>query len=155
MSNQNSDNEKKENPFLKGWNDFTSGLKKGFEDFQKTLEEQSKKNLENWEESKQKVGKFFNNVKDDWEGQLNAWQQDMERIQLENKEQWEAKKRKIEQDFERWQDQTRKDWKDGVKSWNRSVIKGAYMFLIVMIPIIIVLVLVIWVITQFLNLVPG
>ena len=45
--------------------------------------------------------------------------------------------------MEKWQDQTRKDWKDGVKQWNRGMIKGAYTFLIVMVPVIIVLVLVI------------
>ena len=62
---------------------------------------------------------------------------------------------KIQMEMEKWQDQTREDWRDGVKSWNRGMIKGAYTFLIVMVPVIIVLVLVIWVITQFLNLVPG
>jgi nitrate/nitrite-specific signal transduction histidine kinase len=155
MSNEkNSEKKGEENPFLKGWNDFVSGIKGGFENFQKTLEDQSKKAVEDWEKSGDNVNKFFNNMSENWNKQFAKWRGDIEKAQIENQEEWEATTAKIKTDIEKWQDETRKDWKDGVKTWNRSVVKGAYMFLIVMVPVIIVLVLVIWVITQFLNLVP-
>ncbi|TFG05283.1 MAG: hypothetical protein EU539_09545 [Promethearchaeota archaeon] len=157
MSNEKNLEKKQEpeNPFLKGWNDFVSGLSKGFDNFRDTLEEQSKKAVEDWEESGNKVNKFFQDVGENWNKQVERWKGDVEKAQIENQAQWEASTAKIKADMEKWQDQTRKDWKDGVKTWNRSVVKGAYMFMIVMIPIIIVLVLVIWVITQFLGLIPG
>ena len=60
MSNQNKSEKKKENPFLKGWNDFVSGIKDGFENFQKTLESQTQNNVEDMDRSKNKVDNFFN-----------------------------------------------------------------------------------------------
>lgn len=156
MSNENDPEREKENPFLKGWNDFVSGIKGGFENFQKSLQDQSKKSVENWgEKGQDNVNNFFNKIGENWNNQIKKWTGDMQKMQIESQEQWEAQTGKVQQEIEKWQDQTRKDLKDGVKSWNRSVVKGAYMFLIVMVPVIIVLVLVIWVITQFLNLVPG
>jgi nitrate/nitrite-specific signal transduction histidine kinase len=156
MSNENDPEREKENPFLKGLNDFVSGIKGGFENFQKSLQDQSKKSVENWgEKGQDNVNNFFNKIGENWNNQIKKWTGDMQKMQIESQEQWEAQTGKVQQEIEKWQDQTRKDLKDGVKSWNRSVVKGAYMFLIVMVPVIIVLVLVIWVITQFLNLVPG
>ncbi|MFX0070251.1 MAG: hypothetical protein ACFFAO_04090 [Candidatus Hermodarchaeota archaeon] len=155
MSNQKNSEKKEENPFLKGWNDFVSGIKNGFDNFKTTLEDQSKKAVEDWEESGKKVNKFFQNMGENWNTQIQKWKGDIEKAQIENQEQWEATTAKIKEDVEKWQDQARKDWKDGVKTWNRSIVKGAYMFLIVMVPVIIVLVIVIWLITQFLNLVPA
>ena len=152
MSNENDPEREKESPFLKGWNDFVSGIKGGFDNFQKSLQDQSKKSAENWgEKGQDNINNFFNKIGENWNNQIKKWTGDMQKMQIENQEQWEE----VQQEIEKWQDQTRKDLKDGVKTWNRSVVKGAYMFLIVMVPVIIVLVLVIWVITQFLNLVPG
>jgi hypothetical protein len=155
MSNENNSEKKKENPFLKGWNGFISGIKDGFDNFQKTLEGQTKKSVEDWEKSQNNVEIFFKGMGDNWNNQIKKWNDDIQKAQIENQEQWESQTAGIKSEISKWQDQTRKDWKDGVKSWNRGMIKGAYTFLIVMVPVIIVLVLVIWVITQFLNLVPG
>jgi len=155
MNNQNNSEKKKEKPFLKGWNDFVSGIKDGFDNFQKTLEDQTKNSLENWEKNQKKVDSFFNKIGENFNSQIKKWNNDMLKMQIENQEQWEEQTAKIKQDMEKWQDQTRKDWKEGVSQWNRGMIKGAYTFLIVMVPVIIVLVLVIWVITKFLNLVPA
>ena len=152
MSNEKK---KQENPFLKGWNDFVSGIKDGFENFQKTLESQTQKNVEDLEGSKNNVDNFFNKMGENFNNKVKKWTDNIQKIQIENQEQWDAQTQTMQMEMEKWQDQTRKDWKDGLKSWNRGLIKGAYTFLIVMVPVIIVLVLVIWVITQFLNLVPG
>ena len=155
MSNEKNSEKKQENPFLKGWNGFVSGIKDGFENFQKTLESQTQNNVEDMDRSKNKVDNFFNKMGDNFNNQIKKWTDNIQKIQIENQEQWDAQTQQIQTEMENWQDQTRKDWKDGLKSWNRGLIKGAYTFLIVMVPVIIVLVLVIWVITQFLNLVPG
>jgi len=155
MSNENNLEKKKENPFLKGWNDFVSGIKGGFDSFQKTLEGQTQKSVENLDQRKGKVDNFFNKIGENWNNQIKKWTDDIQKVQIENQEQWDSHTGRIQNEIQKWQDQTREDLKDGVKSWNRSVVKGAYMFLIVMVPVIIVLVLVIWVITQFLNLIPA
>lgn len=122
-------NEEKENIFGK----FFLGLKNGFDQFQKGLEEQSKKNVENWEEAKGKVGNFFKNVKDNWDKQVKEWQEGVEKFNQQNKEQWDAGLQKIEGDYNKWQDNVREDWKDGIKAWNRGIYKGIFMFLIILI----------------------
>ena len=100
MSDENSSNDleqdkKKENPFLKGWGSFVSGIKDGFKDFQNSLEDQTKKNQELWENSKEKSGKFFKKVGQEFNKKIESWKTDMERKQLETKEQWENRKKKI------------------------------------------------------------
>ena len=62
--------QKKENIFQKGWNDFVGGIKDGFGKFQESLEEAGKKNQENMEKFKEKSGKFFKKMKTDWDNQL-------------------------------------------------------------------------------------
>ena len=42
-------------------------------------------------------------------------------------------------DYDNWQNKVREDWNEGIKNWNKGVIKGAWVFLFAMIPIIIVL----------------
>ncbi len=155
MSNENNSEKEKENIFVKGWNDIASSLKDGFDNFQKTLQGQSKKSVEDLDKSKDKVNNFFSKMGENWNKQVAKWSKDVEDIQDQNREQWETRKQKIRDDVEKWQNQTRKDLKDGVKSWNRGMIKGAFTLLIITIPIIIVLVLVIYVINQFLKIMPG
>ncbi len=134
MSNENSEKEKKkENIFAKGWNDFASGLQNGFSKFQQGLEEQSKKNVENWDEAKGKVGNFFTKMKGNWDKQVKEWQDGMEKFNQQNKEQWDAGLQKVQDDYNKWQDNVREDWKDGVKAWNRGMWKGIFMFLIILI----------------------
>ena len=65
MSNENSfdnsDNKKlTEKPFQKGWQNFIDGMKDGFDKFKNSLEEQTKKNAELWEENtERKMKKRF------------------------------------------------------------------------------------------------
>ena len=57
----------------------------------------------------------------------------------------------MKEDFQNWQNNVREDWKEGVKTWNRQIIKGTLMFLLAMIPIIVVLLLVIAILNPILN----
>ena len=137
MSNENNNSKKeKENQLAKGWNDFASTLKNGFQNFQKGLEEQSKKNVENWEKSKDKVKNFFKKTDDKWNAQVEEWKSDMSEIQQNNKEQWDARKERIRNDFENWQEKTRQDWKDGVKAWNRGIYRAIGIFLLILIIVL-------------------
>ena len=115
------------------------GIKDGFNKFQTSLEDSGKKNKENWEETKEKSDKFLKKMKADWEGKTKKWQEDIEQKQMETKEQWNARKEKMNTDFKSWQNNVRDDWNEGLKQWNRSIIRGAWVFLLAMIPIIIVL----------------
>ena len=62
--------ETSEKPFRKGWNNLMDAFKGGFDKFQQSLEEQSKKNKEVWEENKDKVNIIFKDIKQDWENKV-------------------------------------------------------------------------------------
>jgi hypothetical protein len=148
MSNENSfDNSDKkkstEKPFQKGWQNFIDGMKDGFEKFTTSLEEQTKKNAEVWEENKEKVNKFFSGVKEDWDEKLKKWTDDMEARSLETKEQWEAHRKKISNDFKNWQDKTQEKWNDGLKAFRKGFFRAYLWLFLLIIPIIVILVVVI------------
>ncbi len=146
MSNENNSEKEKEN--------FFSMLKDGFSKFQKNLEEQSRKNVENWEQAKGKVGNFFKKMANNWNKQVQEWGDDIEKIQEQNKADWEAKKQQIRADMEQWQENARQDWKDGVKAWNRGVYKGIFMFLIILIILLGGLFVIVYLFTTVLSYVP-
>ncbi len=146
MSNENNSEKEKEN--------FFSMLKDGFSKFQKNLEEQSRKNVENWEQAKGKVGNFFKKMANNWNKQVQEWGDDIEKIQEQNKADWEAKKQQIRADMEKWQENARQDWKDGVKAWNRGVYKGIFMFLIILIILLGGLFVIVYLFTTVLSYVP-
>lgn len=154
MKNNSNDSQKSEDdipkkgPFEQNWNEFIGSMKKGFQDFQKTLEEESKKNREEFEKSKEKVDEFFQEVRENWDKKLKHWKSEIERKNLETKEQWEKRRQKMQDDFDQWKKNTRKDFKDGVKGWNRFWIKSSYACLLFMIPILIILIVLGWILTQ-------
>ncbi|UCD02479.1 MAG: hypothetical protein JSV23_05570 [Promethearchaeota archaeon] len=147
MSNEENLKETKkeqiqEKPFQKGWKNFVNGIKDGFENFQKSLEEQSKKNKEVWDENKDKINAFFKDVKQNWDNKVKEWNTEMEKKRLETKEQWEAHKDKISQDFKNWQEKTRQDWKEGVKAFRRGFFRAYLWILALIIPIIVIIIVI-------------
>lgn len=148
MSHENSsDNSEKEKitekPFQKGWQNFINGMKDGFENFKASLEEQTKKNAELWDENTEKVNKFFTGVKQDWDKKVKKWTEDMEQRSLETKEQWDAHKQKISQDFKNWQEKTQEKWEDGLKAVRKGFFRVYLWALLLIIPIIVIIVIVI------------
>jgi hypothetical protein len=147
MNNQNnledSEIEKTtEKPSLK-WQKFIEGIKEGFDTFKTSLENQSKKNKELWEENKEKVNNFFKGVKQDWDNKINEWSTEIEQRKLETKEQWDTYKKKVSQDFKNWQEKTRQEWKEGVKTFRKGLFKAYLWILLLVVPIIIIIVVVI------------
>jgi hypothetical protein len=130
-------------PFLKGWENFIEGVKDGFNDFKASLENQSKKNKELWEQNQEKINKFFTNIKEEWENKVNKWNTEIEHQRLESKEQWETYKNKVSQDFRNWQEKTRSDWTEGLKTFRRGFLKAYLWIILLIIPIIVILVVVI------------
>ena len=61
MSDKEDSNQdkEKENILVKGWNDFVSNMTKGYNNFQKNIEESTKKNTELWSQNQEKINKFF------------------------------------------------------------------------------------------------
>ncbi|MFX1380022.1 MAG: hypothetical protein ACFFA4_13105 [Promethearchaeota archaeon] len=148
MNNKNnlepSEKEKvSEKPFQKGWQNFMDGMKDGFEKFKNSLEEQTKKNAELWEANTEKVNKFFNGVKQDWDTKVQKWTEEMEQRRLETKEQWDAHKTKISQDIKNWQEKTQEKWEDGLKVFRKGFFRAYLWLLLLIIPIIVILVVVI------------
>ena len=48
---ENEQNKAKKNLILKGWNDFVSHITEGYSKFQKSVEENAKKNKELWNQN--------------------------------------------------------------------------------------------------------
>jgi len=181
----------KENLVVKGWNDFVSNITKGYNNFQNSIEESTKKNTELWNQNQEKITNFFKGAKENWdatvkewgteiaqshkenvdtwegdlekakeffkdnqqswENKLNEWSTDFEKRQAETKEQWEARKQKIGEDITNWQDKTKRDWEKGLSSFRREMMKGSYMFLLFMVPILVVLFIVVALITRLFD----
>ena len=189
---ENSEQNKiKENIVVKGWNEFVSNITEGYNNFQKSIEESTKKNTELWNQNQEKINKFFVGAKENWdvtmkewgteiakahkenvdswevnlekakgffennqrswENKLKEWSADFEKRQTETKEQWEARKKKIGEDIKNWQDNTKRDWEKGLKSFRREMMKGSYMFLLFMIPILVVLFVFVALITRLFD----
>ncbi len=147
--NESDQPKKEENPLMKGWNDFVKNINTGFQQFQENLQNQLKANQENLEKNKQNASKFFTKIQDDWNKKVENWNKQVQDSQLKNQSQWEATKQQIRMDIENWEDKRRQDLKDGLKWWSWQSVKGAYLFLLIMIPIIIVLFLVFYIISKF------
>lgn len=184
-------NKIKENLVIKGWNDFVSNITKGYNNFQKSIEDSTKKNTELWNQNQEKINNFFESARENWdatlkewgadiakthkenvdawdinlekvneffknnqqswENKLNEWNADFEKRQSETKEQWEARKLKINDDIKNWQDKSKKDWEKGLKTFRREMMKGSYMFLLFMIPILVVLFIIVALVTRLFD----
>jgi len=138
-SNNSEQKETDKKPILKGWNSF---LKVGFDKFQKSLENQTKKNKEFWTENKEKSSKFFTGLKQDWDNKIKEWDADIKKRSFETKEQLDAHKKKIGEEFNNWQEKTKKDWNDGVATVRKGFFKAYFWFLILTIPILIIVIIV-------------
>jgi len=189
---ENEQQEVKESLLLKGWNDFVSRTTEGYNKFQKSVEENAKKNKDLWNQNQDKFTQFFKGAKENWDNtlktwgteleekhkentiawennlekmnsffkknkefwdnKLEEWNADLEKRQTETKEQWDARKQKISEDIKNWQEKSKKDWEKGLKSFRREMIKGSYMFLVFMIPILVVLFVIVALITRLFNL---
>ena len=189
---ENKQNKAKENLLLKGWNDFVSHITEGYTKFQKSVEENAKKNKELWNQNQEKINQFFKGARENWDTtlkewgtelektrkkntiawennfekmnkffrknqeswdiKLKEWNADLEKRQIETKEQWEARTLKISEDIKNWQEKSKKDWEKGLKTFRWEMIKGSYMFLVFMIPILVVLFVIVALITRLFDL---
>ncbi len=136
--------------FNEGWNNFISGIQNGFGVLKKSMEEQSKSFLEESEENKNKFNQFFKNLKNKWDTQIGTWQEEFKNKQEKAKVDWENQLHKIKGDYDKWREQQKQEFKEGMREFSRATIKGAYQFLIFMIPILIILIIVVWVISNIL-----
>ena len=57
---------------------------------------------------------------------------------------------KIKGDYEIWQEQQKQEFKEGMREFSRATIKGAYQFLLFMIPILVVVIVLVWVLSYVL-----
>jgi hypothetical protein len=133
-------------------NQFFKGAKENWDakikEWGTELEKTHKENTTAWENNLEKMNAFFKKNQESWDKKLKEWEADLERKQIETKEQWEARKLKISEDVKNWQEKTKKDWEKGLKTFRREMIKGSYMFLVFMIPILVVLFVIVALITR-------
>ena len=80
--------EKKPESFLlKGWKDFMAEVTEGYKKIKDFYEDQAKKNQEAWIENKDRIVKFFEESKTNWDTTLMEWNSELENLQKDNKEQ--------------------------------------------------------------------
>lgn len=136
-------NQEKMNEFFQNiGNDWETHINTWTKDFEESVE----KNKETWEENKKKFNEFVVKTKTEWDNKIQKWKSDLEKKQIETKEQWEANTKKINEDLKNWHEKTQKDWEKGLKTFRREMIKGSYLFLVFMIPILVVLIVIVWLI---------
>jgi len=136
--------------FEEGWNNFASGIQDGFNVLKKSMEEQSNSFIDKSEENKNKFNQFFVDMKNKWDTQIKTWQNKIKSNQDMVKADWGNKMQNIKVEYEKWREQQKQEFKEGVKEFSRASIKGAYQFLIFIIPILIILIIVVWVISNIL-----
>ncbi len=136
-------------------NQFLKGAKEDWEntliEWGAELEKAHKENSIAWENNLEKMNEFFQKSQESWNNKLKGWQVDLEKKQIENREQWEARKLKISEDVKNWQEKTKNDWEKGLKSFRWEMVKGSYMFLLFMIPILIVLFVIVALVTRLFD----
>ncbi|MBN1216424.1 MAG: hypothetical protein JXA99_13420 [Candidatus Lokiarchaeota archaeon] len=125
-----------------GFENFLSDLQNRVKNFQNSLLEQHRKGIERWNQNQERIKDFFQNSKKKFDNQITIWKQDFKKKQIETKEQWELTKQKISQDYQNWQEKIKKDFNSGLKKWNRFWIKGSFIFLLFMTPILIVIIII-------------
>ena len=136
-------------------NNFFEGAKENWDTTMKEwgteIAKGHKENVDSWEGNLEKAIVFFKYYQLSWENKLKEWSTDFEKRQTETKEQWEARKLKIGEDIKNWQDNTKRDWEKGLKSFRREMLKGSYMFLVFMIPILVVFLVIVFVVTRLFD----
>ncbi|MFW9773545.1 MAG: hypothetical protein ACFFEO_15450 [Candidatus Thorarchaeota archaeon] len=153
MSDEKESEQKEtlEEQIQKGWNDFVNGIKSGFEDFQKSMEDEAIKNKELWEQNKEKVNNFFDDIKQRWDKKVNEWKTDIEKRGLESKEQWEVHKKKINEDIKNWQEKARSDWEHGFKFFRKGFLKIYLWTLLLILPIIIIVIVILFIVNNLIG----
>ena len=146
-SNRNQESMKKNKEDVENFfNDIKQSSEKDLNQLTEDIQNYHLKNKENWEDNKEKITNFFKTSQLQWNDQLIKWNDEIKQKQNETEEEWEARKKKLSDDFNNWKDKSKRDWEKGLKTFRREIIKGSYMFLVFMAPILIVLIIVVWLI---------
>ncbi|MFW9951473.1 MAG: hypothetical protein ACFFKA_15260, partial [Candidatus Thorarchaeota archaeon] len=103
----------KKNVLLKGWNEFIKNITDGFNTLQKAVESNVKGNDELWKQNKDKFFKFFEDMGDNWETQMNKWSKDIEETVKIDAKDWEENK----DQFADFVTKTKSEWDSKIQQW--------------------------------------
>lgn len=146
-SNRNQESMKKHRENVEFFfNDIKQSYEKDLNQLTENIQNNQLKNKENWEKNKEKITNYFNSSQQQWSDQLNKWNEEIKQKQNESAEEWEARKKKLTSDFNNWKEKSKRDWEKGFKTFRREMLKGSYLFLVFMAPILIVLIIIVWLI---------
>ena len=82
---ENSEQNKvKENIVVKGWNEFVSNITEGYNKFQISIEESTKKNTDLWNQNQEKINKFFEGAKENWNTTMKEWGAEIAKTHKDN-----------------------------------------------------------------------
>lgn len=145
MRNQDSLKKNREN-VENFFNDIKQSSENDLNQLIKEIQESHQINKENWQQNKEKITSFFKTSQQQWNDQLTLWNEEIKQKQNETVEEWEARREKFAEDFNNWKEKSKHDWEKGFKTFRREMIKGSYMFLVFMAPILVVLIIIVWLI---------
>ena len=146
-SNRNQESMKKNRQNVEQFfNDIKQSSEKDLNQLTEDIQNSHLKNKENWEQNKEKIANFFKTSQQQWNDQIIKWNEEIKQKQSETAEEWEARRVKFADDFNNWKDKSKRDWEKGFKTFRREMLKGSYMFLLFMAPILIVLIIIVWLI---------
>ncbi len=143
--NQESMKKNKENVEI-FFNDIKQSCENDFNQLTEDIQNSQLKNKENWAKNKEKITSFFKTSQQQWNDQLITWNEEIKQKQSETAEEWETRRIKLTDDFNNWKEKSKRDWEKGLKTFRREILKGSYMFLVFMAPILVVLIIVVWLI---------
>ncbi|MHA1191472.1 MAG: hypothetical protein ACTSP9_04155 [Promethearchaeota archaeon] len=151
-SNRNQESMKKNRENVEFFfHDIKQSCEDDFNQLTEDIQNSQLKNRENWEKNKEKITSFFKTSQQQWNDQLITWNEEIKQKQSETAEEWEARRIKLTDDFNNWKVKSKRNWEKGLKTFRREMIKGSYMFLVFMTPILVVLIIVVWLITWAMN----
>lgn len=131
----NANKEKISNFFIDTRNNLDNTMK----DWASEIEKIHTKNEKVWDKNREIINTFLKNTEEEWNSKYQMWLNELKTKQIETKTQLETSIKNIQEDIKNWQDATKKKWDKSLKSWRKELIKGSYLFLVFMIPILIVL----------------
>ena len=151
-SNRNQESMKKNRENVEFFfNDIKQSSENDLNQLTEDIQNYHLKNKENWEQNKEKIANFFKTSQQQWNDQIINWNEEIKQKQSETAEEWEARRIKLTDDFNNWKNKSKHDWEKGLKTFRREMLKGSYMFLVFMAPILVVLIIVVWLITWAMN----
>ncbi len=140
--------------FQNAWDRFVSDANENFEKMKAQSKALIEKNNENFKKNVDQIDGFFKERRQEFDQKLHEMQEEMKRKENERKEAWKQRTEKVNEDFQMFLKNQEKDFKRGVRRFNRLGWSLQWRCIIWLIPVFIVIFVILYVLVFFQGLVP-